>query len=278
MLMGNTLNKLNILEQITRNKVYSCSYWKEKCFALTSETIIDNALELKYIGGVISNSGQPSEFICLVVKLIQLNPGEDILKEYLSIPEYKYLRALTAFYVRLVMPSKKVYEMLEPLYCDYRKLRMVNNEGKYEIIYMDEFIDVLLEERGVFNIALPKLVKRKVLEENEGLGKRVSLLDEGLDRIDYSGDKEKGDDEEDDDVDIFDNLKLPEDFFNGKKRKRSDNDNNSIDNDNDDNENEEDIKEDKVEHGSVVDITDLKVLDENSDEYWLALRKKIGLN
>ena len=85
MLMGNTLNKLNVLEQITRNKVYNCTNWKEKCFALNSESIIDNALELKYIGGIIINSGQPSEFICLVVKLIQLNPGEDVLREYLSI-------------------------------------------------------------------------------------------------------------------------------------------------------------------------------------------------
>ena len=273
MLMGNTLNKLNILEQITRNKVYNCTYWKEKCFSLNSETIIDNALELKYIGGVICNSGQPSEFICLVVKLIQLNPGEDILKEYLSIPEYKYLRALTAFYVRLVMPAKKVYEMLEPLYCDYRKLRMVNNEGKYELIHMDEFIEVLLEESGVFNIALPKLVKRKVLEENEGLGKRVSLLDEALNKGYERGKGEEEEDSQEEDVDIFEDLKLPEDFFNGKKRKRSDDNNNCNENDGDDH-----INEDKGENKSVVDISDLKVLDENSDEYWLALRKKIGLN
>ena len=273
--MGNTLNKLNVLEQITRNKVYNCTYWKEKCFALNSESIIDNALELKYIGGIIANSGQPSEFICLVVKLIQLNPSEDVLKEYLSIPEYKYLRALTAFYVRLVMPAKKVYEMLEPLYCDYRKLRMVNNEGKYEIIYMDEFIDVLLEESGVFNIALPKLVKRKVLEENEGLGKRVSLLDEELNKgnDDRKGEEEGSEDDDDEeDVDIFEDLKLPEGFFNGKKRKRSEDNNDCNENDEDDN------KEDKVENTSVVDISDLKKLDENSDEYWLALRKKIGLN
>ena len=128
------------------------------------------------------------------------------------------------------MPPKKVYEMLEPLYCDYKKLRMVNNEGKYEIIYMDEFIDVLLEESGVFNIALPKLVKRKVLEENERLGKRISLLDEELNKgnDDRKGEEEKSDNDEDDeeDVDIFEDLKLPEKFFNGKKRKRSEDNNN----------------------------------------------------
>ena len=128
------------------------------------------------------------------------------------------------------MPPKKVYEMLEPLYCDYRKLRMVNNEGKYEIIYMDEFIDVLLEESEVFNIALPKLVKRKVLEENERLGKRISLLDEELNKgnDDRKGEEEKSDNDEDDeeDVDIFEDLKLPKKFFNGKKRKRNEDNNN----------------------------------------------------
>ena len=172
------------------------------------------------------------------------------------------------------MPPKKVYEIFEPLYCDYRKLRMVNNEGKYEIIYMDEFIDVLLEESEVFNIALPKLVKRKVLEENERLGKRISLLDEELNKgnDDRKGEEEGSEDDDDEeDVDIFEDLKLPEGFFNGKKRKRNE--------DNDCNENDEDDnKEDKVENTSVVDISDLKKLDENSDEYWLALRKKIGLN
>ena len=46
-------------------------------------------------------------------------------------------------------------------------------------------------------------------------------------------------------------------IFNGKKRKGS----------GDNNCNENDDKEDKVENNSVVDINDLKMLDENSDEY-----------
>ena len=145
--------------------------------------------------------------------------------------------------------KKKVYKIHEPLSCDYRKLGMVNNEGK--------------------NIAFPKLMKRKVLKDNEGLGKRVSLLDEELNKgnDDRKG-EERSDDDDEENADIFEDLKLPEQFFNGKKRKRS----------GDNNCNENDDKEDKVEKNSVVDINDLKMLDENSDEYQLALRKKIGLN
>ena len=145
---------------------------------------------------------------------------------------------------------------------------MANNEGKYEIIYTDEFIDVLLKESRVFNIALPKMVKRKVLEENEGLGKRVSLLDEELNKGNDDRKEEAEGSNDEEDVDIFEDLKLPEGFFNGKKRKRSEDNNCNGNND----------QEDKVENNNAVDISDLKMLDENSDEYWLALRKKIGLN
>ena len=35
------------VELILRNRVFNCYYWKDKCFGLTSETIIDKALELK---------------------------------------------------------------------------------------------------------------------------------------------------------------------------------------------------------------------------------------
>ena len=90
------------------------------------------------------------------------------------------------------MSAKKMYKMHEPLSCDYRKLRMVNNEGK--------------------NIAFPKLVKRKVLKENEGLGKRVSLLDEELNKgnDDRKGEERSDDDDDEENVDIFEDLKLPE--------------------------------------------------------------------
>jgi pre-mRNA-splicing factor 38A len=36
----------------------------------------------------------------------------------------RYLRALGAFYLRLVGKAKEIYQYLEPLLNDYRKLRM----------------------------------------------------------------------------------------------------------------------------------------------------------
>lgn len=63
--------------------------------------------------------------------------------EYIKQPELKYLRALGAIYLRItsrqlgkceVFASKcrylTVYQTLEPLFADYRKLRYRNMQGK----------------------------------------------------------------------------------------------------------------------------------------------------
>ena len=44
-------NPQNLVEKITRSKIYGSLYWKEQCFALTAETIIDKAVELDHFGG-----------------------------------------------------------------------------------------------------------------------------------------------------------------------------------------------------------------------------------
>ena len=120
---------ISSVELILRNRVFNSYYWKEKCFGLTSETIIDKILELKYIGGMNHSSNQPTDFICLFIKLLQLNPSEEIIDEYLSDPDLKYLRALTALFIRFAYPPAKIYTKLEKLYCDYKKLVILKSKG-----------------------------------------------------------------------------------------------------------------------------------------------------
>ena len=36
-----------LIEKIIRSRIYECRYWKEECFALTAELLVDKALELK---------------------------------------------------------------------------------------------------------------------------------------------------------------------------------------------------------------------------------------
>ena len=56
---------------------------------LTAETIIDKAIELKAIGGVYGNQ-KPTEFMCLLLKLLQIQPEKEILVEYLQADEFKW--------------------------------------------------------------------------------------------------------------------------------------------------------------------------------------------
>ena len=150
---------------------------KEKCFALTAETLVDRAFELKYFGGTYGGNRRPTKFLCLLLKMLQIQPEESIIKEFINNKEYKYIRVLGAFYWRLVARNAKdVYQMLEPLYSDYRRLAYRNESGEYEIMHMDEFIDKLLREENFCEVTLPRIVKREVLE-NEGMLKPyVSML------------------------------------------------------------------------------------------------------
>lgn len=168
-----------LVERVIRGRIYDSTYWKEHCFALTAESLIDKALSLTYIGGTYGIQ-RPTPFICLVCKLLQIQPDKDIVLEYLRFDEFKYLRALTAMYVRLTFSSLEVYETLEPMLNDYRKLRFRNMSGSYHITYMDEFIYELLTKERVCELILPRLTRRYVLEETEGLAPRISQLEDAL--------------------------------------------------------------------------------------------------
>ena len=49
-------NPQYLIEKIIRSRIYECKYWKEECFALTSELLVDKAMELKYVGGVVGGN------------------------------------------------------------------------------------------------------------------------------------------------------------------------------------------------------------------------------
>jgi len=84
----------NLIEKITRNKIYSSVYWKKDCFGLSAETLVDKAVELKYVGGMMGEPQKPSEFICLICKMLQIQPGKEIIIEFIKNDDYKYVRLL----------------------------------------------------------------------------------------------------------------------------------------------------------------------------------------
>lgn len=174
-------NPQYLIEKIIRSRIYDSKYWKEQCFALTAELLVDKAMELRFIGGVYGGNIKPTQFLCLTLKMLQIQPEKDIVVEFIKNEEFKYVRALGAFYLRLTGSALDCYKYLEPLYIDNRKLRRQNRGGQYEIVYMDDFIDELLRSDRVCDIILPRIQKRAVLEENNELEPKVSALDEDLD-------------------------------------------------------------------------------------------------
>ncbi|CRH00198.1 pre-mRNA-splicing factor 38A, putative [Plasmodium relictum] len=165
-------NPQYLISNIIRSKIYESQYWKEKCFALTSESIIDQAINLKYVGGTYGGNRKPTRFLCLILKLLQIQPDKDIVYEYIKNEEFIYLRALGIFYLRLIGKSLEIYKNLEPILYDYRKIRIRLQDGTFQKIYMDEFVDNCLILNNFLDVDFPTLTKRQILEENDLLEKR----------------------------------------------------------------------------------------------------------
>ena len=84
----------NLVEKILRMKIYNSTYWKERCFGLTAETLVDEAVGLKFVGGTYGGARKPTDFMCLVLKLLQIQPDREIVVEFIKNEDYKYVRVL----------------------------------------------------------------------------------------------------------------------------------------------------------------------------------------
>ncbi|KAJ6260694.1 Pre-mRNA-splicing factor [Drechslerella dactyloides] len=221
-----SMNPLLLMEKIIRERIIDSLFWKEQAWGLNAATLLDRAVELSYIGGQYANQ-RPTAFICLVLKLLQLNPEREIILEYIQDEDFKYvypltalpyryafiqiyggseevkdggssanglhryLRALAAFYIRLAWPAAEVYKTLEPLMRDYRKLRLRTQSG-YRLTYVDEFIDELLTKERVCDIALPRMPTRTQLEDLDELEPREPLVSDVDSDEEGEGEGEEG--------------------------------------------------------------------------------------
>jgi len=55
---------------------------------IAAESLIDKTIAINSVGGVFANQ-RPTEFLCLTLKLLQLQPEKEILMEYLLAEEFK---------------------------------------------------------------------------------------------------------------------------------------------------------------------------------------------
>ncbi|XP_060239917.1 pre-mRNA-splicing factor 38A-like [Meriones unguiculatus] len=186
-------NPQYLVEKIIRTRIYESKYWKEECFGLTAELVVDKAMELSFVGGVYGGNIKPTPFLCLTLKMLQIQPEKDIIVEFIKNEDFKYVRMLGALYMRLTGTAIDCYKYLEPLYNDYRKIKSQNRNGEFELMHVDEFIDDLLHSERVCDIILPRLQKRYVLEEAEHLEPRFSALEEDMDGVESSEEEEEED-------------------------------------------------------------------------------------
>nr|XP_043620963.1 pre-mRNA-splicing factor 38 [Erigeron canadensis] len=184
-------NPQNLVEKILRSKIYQNTFWKEQCFGLTAETLVDKAMELDHVGGTHGGNRKPTPFICLVMKMLQIQPDKEIVVEFIKNEDYKYVRVLGAFYLRLTGTDIDVYRYLEPLYNDYRKIRRKNGDGQFTLTHVDEVIDELLTKDYSCDIALPRIKKRLTIEAIGTLEPRKSALED-----DFEEEEEKDEDEQ----------------------------------------------------------------------------------
>ncbi|KAG8525788.1 uncharacterized protein KY384_000548 [Bacidia gigantensis] len=190
--VGRTIHDVNpahLLEKAVRDRIVDSYYWKEQCFAINEASLCDRAADMSFFGGTYGQQ-KPAPFLCLILKLLQLQPERDIILEYLHQRDFKYLTALAAFYVRLTFAAKEVYTTLEPLLADYRKLRRRVRDGSYSLTYIDQFVDDLLTKDRVCATSLRKLPPRTILEDLDQLEPRESPLGEELDELDRDDDDE----------------------------------------------------------------------------------------
>ena len=51
---------------------------------------------------------KPTPFLCLVLKMLQIQPEKDIVIEFIKNEDFKYVRALGAYYLRFVQLSSLI--------------------------------------------------------------------------------------------------------------------------------------------------------------------------
>ena len=126
-------------------------------------------MELRSYGGIYGGNTKATNFLCLTLKMLQIQPDKDIVLEFIRNEDYKYVRLLGAFYLRLVGKPLEIYQYLEPLLNDFRKIRYNDPQGKMQVRHVDEFIHDLLSKDTFCDTALHVFRNAKFLKEQDNL-------------------------------------------------------------------------------------------------------------
>lgn len=65
-----------------------------------------------------------------------------------------------AYYLRLVGRAYDVYTYLEPLYNDFRRVRVALPDGRFALSHVDEVVDDMLRKDYLYDVTLPHIPYR----------------------------------------------------------------------------------------------------------------------
>jgi hypothetical protein len=71
--------------------------------ATAAEALVDRAIELDHVGGVCGANNKPTHFICLILKMLQIQPEKDIIIEFIRNEDYKCVATRAAARVVAIM-------------------------------------------------------------------------------------------------------------------------------------------------------------------------------
>lgn len=151
-----------LIDSVIRRNIYESRYWT-LLQGNNAETLIDFEIVLNHIGVTYGPLGEPTLFLAILLKMLQIGIEPEIYKLYVRQSDLKYIRCLGALYLRLAEPPSSVYSILEPCLGDFRKIQVKDHSGALSTSTVDQFIADLLEQDSFFSISLPPLPSRATL-------------------------------------------------------------------------------------------------------------------
>lgn len=186
----NVLGKAHLVEPIVRHRIQDSLFYKQHLYLTNELTLLEMVVQHVHFLGGTDTVGRPTPFLCCLLRMLELEPLQDIIDLYLTqngFNEFKYLTALGLIYQRMVMLSEKWYLLFDASIIDYRNLRVKFKSPKltdglplhYGLMTMDEWVDMLNEQERVVDLIMPKLVpRRRLVDEGILMSRSYEVSDE----------------------------------------------------------------------------------------------------
>lgn len=97
-LSSHSTNPQNLGEKIIHTCIYQSKYWKKESFGRAGA---GQGHGDEVHGGVYGGNIKPPPILCLMLRMLQIQPEKDIVVEFIRNEDLKYIRVLRVLYMRL---------------------------------------------------------------------------------------------------------------------------------------------------------------------------------